>query len=364
LEDYKEKYDVLMFDYENYQNTAEKSMQTLNQRVITLEKKLDAFANIVEVSRYINLNMNDTNLIYMINDMLIGVLGVTYATIYTMMNERLSIKVTNKGLKSKNAYKIDTIIKERNYQPFLMNYEKPIYDDLMLDIPTYSVIGVPIELQNKLLGYILLEHSMHDFFNKEHMIFMQAITNQIAVTIENNILYQKVIENHQKIFEVSIRDPLLGIYNRRYFFDSLVERIKSNYDIKFGIVMIDLDTFKKVNDTYGHVFGDEVLKSTTRIIQNNIDDKDMLARFGGEEFVIYINDILNMDAVIYKIEKIRRLISENLITHESIEYKVTASFGLSIFSKDAYTLDKTLEVADARLYKAKLTGKNKVVFND
>jgi diguanylate cyclase (GGDEF)-like protein len=364
-DNYKEMYELLYKDYESYQFMAEKTMQNLNQRISELEKKLDKLTGIVEVSRYINLYMNDDNLIHMINDMLIGVIGVTECTFYLMKNDKLEVQMMNlrqcKGCNCTSKVCSErhrcnqkhNLIRIHKRQSFVLNSETPIFTGEGQTI--HSVLGIPIEIKGNLIGYTLLEHTLYNFFNKEHEIFLQALTNQIAVTLENNRLYQQIVGNASK-------DPLLGINNRRYFFETMQKKIVDNPNNEFAIVMLDIDHFKKVNDAYGHVFGDETLKTISNIILENIDSaNDILARYGGEEFVLCIRNIKNIESLYRKIDNIRMKICESLIEFEGKVSKVTASFGVSIYPYDASNLEYTLEVADRRLYEAKRTGRNKVV---
>lgn len=366
-DNYKEMYELLYKDYESYQFMAEKTMQNLNQRISELEKKLDKLTGIVEVSRYINLYMNDDNLIHMINDMLIGVIGVTECTFYLMKNDKLEVQMTNLN-HCKGSHCSDKVCNERHRcnqkynlirihkrQSFVLNSETPIFTGEGKSI--HSVLGIPIEIKGSLIGYTLLEHTLFNFFNKEHEIFMQAITNQIAVTLENNMLYKQIVGSASK-------DPLLGINNRRYFFETMQKKIMDNPNNKFAIVMLDIDHFKKVNDAFGHVFGDETLKKISNIILENIDGtNDMLARYGGEEFVMCIENIRDTDSLYIKIDNIRMRICESLIEFEGKISKVTASFGVSIYPCDASNLEYTLEVADRRLYEAKRAGRNRVIIS-
>ncbi|KAA0259558.1 diguanylate cyclase [Deferribacter autotrophicus] len=154
-------------------------------------------------------------------------------------------------------------------------------------------------------------------------------------------------------------DDLTKSYNRRFFWEvakkeeTRANRYKSNY----SIIMLDIDNFKNINDTYGHNVGDFVLKKLADAIKLNIRNSDTLARFGGEEFVILLPETDKEKAFLVA-EKIRNKV-ENM-EFDEINEKVTVSFGVA--SRDeANDLDEVIKIADERLYKAKETGKNKVV---
>lgn len=351
---YNEDYLKLKDEFETYQNFAESTIQLLTEKNIKLEKKLDAITNIVEISKYINSYLSDKNLIPMINDMIIGILGATYCSIYLMEENHLAIKASN--LKD---YSCDLSHKEiyedlLNGRPFILNSKEPLFDKVYYKENIHSLIGVPIYLREKFIGYIIVEHALNNFFVHEHIKFISTIANQIAIALENNNLYHQIREN-------SIRDPLLGIYNRKYFYDVIEKKLSKGRKKKFAIVMMDLDNFKKANDVNGHQYGDEVLKQTVKIIEENIDKNDMLARYGGEEMVIFVNEFINSSEVYDKIDNIRLKISENIVKYKDVKSSVTASFGVSYYPTDGKNLNEVISVADSRLYVAKKTGKNKVV---
>ena len=207
-----------------------------------LGKKADSLYNIVEISNYINRELRNDNLMDMINDMIIGILGVTYSTIFIKEEKELIIKSTNKV--AGDMYFSDLESKNINeFKEFLINSIEPIkvIDDIKDSI--HSVIGMPIKLRNKLLGYILVEHKIYNSLNDESKLFLQSIASQVAIAIENSLLYKQLKEMTEK-------DPLLGIYNRNYFFNYLEDKILDTKKKNFALVMIDIDDFKKVNDTY------------------------------------------------------------------------------------------------------------------
>lgn len=354
--DFQSKYQKLKEEFETYQDFAENTIQMLNEKNTKLEKNLDALTNIVEISKYINSNVSDDNLIPMINDMIIGILGVTYSSIYLVEDntKKLIIKATNmKGIDF-NLVKNKLFDMLGNGKSFVINCKETIFKDIAEKQQIHSIIGVPIYLGDKFKGYIVVEHTLCNFFSQDHITFISSIANQIGIALENNFLYSKIREN-------SIRDPLMGIYNRRHFFNCIEGKVESSPNEGFAIVMVDIDNFKKVNDTYGHQFGDKVLVEIAGILQKNIENEDYVARYGGEEIVIYINRANDYSEVFQRIETIRRQISSNIIEYGDIKKSVTASFGISYYPQDGETLQKVIGVADAMLYYAKNSGRNKVV---
>lgn len=344
------KLEKLQEEYSNYQNFSETNIKYLSDEKEKLSKKLDAMSSIIEVSKYINSNVSHEDLIPMINDVIIGILGVNYSTIYFKEDsEDLLVRATNITSKTYNFYnKIFTGLE--NGEAFLINCKKPVFSDCL---NIRSVVGVPIYIMDILRGYVIVEHSLYDFFGYEHISFISSIANQIGIAIENAILYKK-------IRETSIRDPLLGIYNRKHFFELVKSAAEADKHKKFAVVMIDVDDFKKVNDIYGHQYGDEVLIETCRVIRNNLEEKDIVGRYGGEEIILFIGEAANNSEVLKKIENIRTKIMTNIVRLGNISSSITVSLGVEFFSSSDNIID-VVGRSDKALYKAKNLGKNKVV---
>lgn len=359
MEDHEKLYEdyvKLKQEFSTYQNFAEEQIQIMSEKNTELEKKLDVLANVVEISKYINSNISDDNLIPMINDMIIGILGVTYSTIYLkepngdLIVRACNIKVPNYDIISNEIFSL-----VGSKEPIVINSREPMFNEYRHKLNIHSIIGVPITLRDKFRGYIVVEHTLFDFFGHGHIKFISSIANQIGIAIENNILYKR-------IKETSIKDPLLPINNRKHFFDIIEEKVAKYPKKSFAIVMVDIDFFKSFNDSYGHQFGDKVLIETARVLSKNIDqNKDKIARYGGEEIVIYIDDASSHENVFKIVDDIRKKLSNNIVKYEGIEKSVTASFGISYYPENGDTVQKVLNVSDSMLYKAKKTGRNKVV---
>jgi len=155
-------------------------------------------------------------------------------------------------------------------------------------------------------------------------------------------------------------DSLTGLYNRKHFLKLAtvdIERaIRMNQTIYTG--MLDLDFFKKVNDTYGHAAGDLILKATAGIIHNTIRSYDLLGRFGGEEFVLLCTDLEPSEAFTL-MERIRENMEDSITVYEGVEIKITCSIGLAKFDRND-SLESAIKNADEALYVAKNSGRNQV----
>lgn len=162
-----------------------------------------------------------------------------------------------------------------------------------------------------------------------------------------------------RLQELSFRDPVTDLYNRRFFLMRLEEELSRyrRYKHPLTIALLDLDGFKAVNDEYGHAEGDQTLHEVARIIMENSRGINVVARWGGDEFVVLLVETGRLAGRAY-CERIRRLLSEHVFPHK---LPITASFGVAAIPDDD-TLDseKLLALADARLYAAKRGGKNRV----
>ena len=161
------------------------------------------------------------------------------------------------------------------------------------------------------------------------------------------------------IKKMSERDKLTGLYNRHYT-DSILEdmqKMSQRYDTKCGLILIDIDDFKRVNDTYGHPIGDCVLKEFSSLLNKTIRETDTLGRWGGEEFLLVVPNATK-EAVLSLSDKLREKIEQYNFT--SVK-NITASFGVSLLKKDEDIASLVIRT-DKALYKAKSNGKNRVEF--
>lgn len=346
-----EKYNQLKNDYESYQKMAEKIIQNQNAKIVELDKKLDMMSLIVEISEYTNKRLGNEDIIYTINDIMIGILGVTYSSVYITEDGKLKLKSTNLKC-TKHHKKIHEFNNtDQGLNVCLINSPDNISKDDNIEI--HSAIYMPVYLKDNLLAAIVVEHNIYQYLNDNHIKLLTALSNHLAICIENNRLYNKIKESSQ-------RDGLTGLYNRSHFF-SVVEK-KTRYSAKpYAIIMIDIDNFKKCNDTYGHQCGDSVLKEISGIVKSNLRKEDIVSRYGGEELIIFMNDIAKPSYVYYRMEHIRRIIEKTIIYYNNSNSNVTVSIGISVSKNKHEALDQTIRRADINLYKAKNSGKNRVV---
>jgi len=215
-----------------------------------------------------------------------------------------------------------------------------------------SYLGVPLVLREQVMGVLGVESLQANAFTPDHIRIGETIANQVGLAIEN----AKLFDQMQKM---AITDGLTGLNNRRYFME-LAEKEFSRakrYHKQISVAMIDIDHFKKVNDSYGHMSGDMVLQRLAQIMTNMMRDIDVICRYGGEEFMILFPETSISDAA-SAAERLCKTIAETNFAVEEGSTKITISIGLAENSSGITTLYDVLQAADRALYDAKDAGRN------
>jgi diguanylate cyclase (GGDEF)-like protein len=177
-----------------------------------------------------------------------------------------------------------------------------------------------------------------------------------------NTMAQELAREHQALQNLSVRDPLTGLFNHREFYRLLAEELERarRYRHPLSLLMLDLDFFKRVNDTYGHQAGDHALMTVTGLIAGELRRVDEVARYGGEEFAVILPETPGSEAMALA-ERIRQAVAAKpLAINKTEEVSLTVSIGLAVFAEDAKTVDDLVKKADDALYRAKQEGRNRV----
>ncbi len=166
----------------------------------------------------------------------------------------------------------------------------------------------------------------------------------------------------KKLVALTLNDELTGSYNRRFLMNFLEDELYRcrRYNRPFSVIMMDIDHFKKINDTCGHPFGDEVLKLFASTVVRNMRKSNRFARYGGEEFVCVLPETDSEGGVGFA-EKIRKLIEELPLSYKQSQVKITSSFGVITYTDDINDIATLMKKVDDALYKAKESGRNRVV---
>lgn len=225
--------------------------------------------------------------------------------------------------------------------------------------PPYNYIAYGIPQLFLTIGIILVGH------NSDKMIatLMNGAMFFVCVVIITTIQYnnqKNYITQNLRLTYLSNYDSLTGLINRRFFEQSMELRMEQE-EQSACLVILDIDDFKKVNDIYGHRAGDQVLTEMSRILSESVREKDLVARWGGEEFIILLMGVSLSEGEVI-VERIRKDVQQLGIPWEDRTIHVTASFGITKLSgNDSKYYDDFFQKADAGLYEAKVGGKNQYV---
>jgi len=218
---------------------------------------------------------------------------------------------------------------------------------------TKSRMCIPLVSFGQTLGVLMLESEQPGNFQQGDVESMEAVADICATAIQNAHYVDRVKQ-------LAYLDGLTGIFNRRYFELRVVEEIDRARRFKTGmaVLMVDIDQFKRLNDEFGHLLGDEVLRQVSSIFHGQLRKIDVVCRYGGEEFAILLSQT-NPQHSLQVAEKLRRLV-ENW-QFPGVPRSVTISAGVATFPDHGITRDDLVKSADAGLYAAKQGGRNRVL---
>lgn len=217
-----------------------------------------------------------------------------------------------------------------------------------------SYAGAPIHIKGETIGFLNVSHCKAGFFTSFHGERLQAIANHAAIAIQNARLYAEV----QRLAMI---DPLTGLYNRRGLFEfgqREIERSK-RYGSALSALLVDVDHFKQYNDEHSYATGDHVLVEVARRCRSVVRKADLVARFGGDEFVILLSEC-NVHSAHIAAEHVREVVNSALIDTEEGLLPVTVSIGIATLADDAPDLGQLIHDAGQATHEAKESGRNRV----
>ncbi len=270
---------------------------------------------------------------------------------------------------SKVMYKVKTNMRD-NYRQLLINHiENYCFDPYIKEGKTYvdnhvtnrydflkdnllgSILIVPFVKENKVIGALYIGHSTYDYFY-DNKAFYEAIVSQFMVALDNANLYKKMES-------MAIRDGLTGIYNRRFLTKLFRETIKNavRNSQSVSVVLFDIDYFKRVNDTYGHVFGDLVIQNIAKLgWATSKEHGGIIGRFGGEEFVIIFQN-KGVDEAYAIVKDLHEKIQNMRLRHGTDVVEVDVSMGLTSYPETCKNPEELLSRADWSMYYSKQNGR-------
>lgn len=243
----------------------------------------------------------------------------------------------------------------RNERQYLSIPEDVKLDGLLAQYrPSHTFIE-PIIYKDVPLGLLIFTNDKP--FDDDNFKYIDILINNLSMAINNALV-------HDQLSRLAAKDSLTNLYNRRYG----INRLKEEYSrtvrngAPFGVALIDVDHFKKINDTYGHLIGDRVLVEMSSMLQRSLREGDVAIRYGGEEFMILLMGAAEKDCLIIT-ERVRRIIEDMIVQHQSQQIKFTVSIGLTSYPEcDVSNVDELINVADKALYFAKDNGRNQIHF--
>ena len=226
--------------------------------------------------------------------------------------------------------------------------------DELTQMDTRSVVCVPIRGREKILGVIELVNCLgRESFRREDIPILKSLADYAAIALEN-------ARYVQRIHELTITDDCTALYNARHLnfvLDAEIYR-STRYNYEFSVIFLDLDHFKQINDTRGHLVGSKLLWMIGDIIKGHLRLIDYAFRYGGDEFVVLLPQTAKKNSLMV-VRRLKDLLNSKVFfTDEGLNIKVTASFGVASFPNDGRTRKELLRMADEAMYLVKNTTRN------
>ena len=253
-------------------------------------------------------------------------------------------------------------INETAYLAYMVETRQPFYITDVNDFPgwvstetswhTGSWLGAPLVAHNRLLGFLTLDKVEHGHYTAMHAARLEALAGHAAIALLNALTFGEVEQ-------ASITDFVTGSFNHRYFHQQLSQEVDRSRRLgqPLSLLMIDLDNFKVVNDSYGHQVGDLVLHSLAELLRGELRVVDILARYGGEEFTVILPGTTE-ESVVHVAEKLRRAVAAQVFRVNDLDIPVTVSIGGATYPDHASSARELVECADQAMYLAKDGGRN------
>jgi diguanylate cyclase (GGDEF)-like protein len=278
-----------------------------------------------------------------------------YLTVYKAMDSDKLQSIKNRMTVEENCWAV------KSGKEFINNGSSSDFDCKDFYSESASYICLPIILGDIVSGVIQIQSDKKNYFSNDLIAEIKVYIDNITPVISNI----RLLESLNNMASV---DTLTKAYNRRYLDKYLEEQIKISKEnnLHLSVIMIDIDFFKRFNDTYGHDAGDYVLMYFADTLKFNVRETDVVSRYGGEEFIVVLPRTNHRGA--YRVaEKLRKKVEEMSLTAISNENppKITCSLGISVYPLHGNNIDKLIQSADKALYKAKNSGRNRTcIFGD
>jgi diguanylate cyclase (GGDEF)-like protein len=330
-----------------------------------LDKKVYDLFTLFNIGKELNSTLSMETILKITCFTSMGQLGITVMSIM-LMDEHDGNKLSPiymKGLRKDPERPVSIRPGEDFVSQFRLN-DQPIILNTMEDHPEFKAeidfltaykthLIAPLTAKDQVIGLLLLGKKLSgEEFTQSEKDFLTTLTSLSALALRN-----------ARHYEQAITDEMTKLYLKRYFQLRLDEELKraARYHSKVALMMIDIDHFKSVNDTWGHTKGDEVLTRVAKAIRENFRDVDVPARYGGEEFAVIMPEVSKRDALVAA-ERLRNTVAAipfpSLVLDNGGSRQITISLGISEFPGDGKMPLQLIEASDAALYRSKETGRN------
>lgn len=254
-------------------------------------------------------------------------------------------------------------------EAYLAEYPDSASTKLLVAEGMRSNLTCPLIAQGKPVGFLFFTSHKKNTYQNIHQAIFLKIAGQISILVEKSRLYQQVYELNQKLLfaqrELQIQathDSLTGIYNHGAIIKHLEAQLArtKRHNQTLSVIMIDVDNFKRFNDTYGHLAGDAMLKFVAARMKECLREYDYIGRYGGEEFLVVLGDA-DYETAVKTAERLNRVVGGETVVFGGNILAATISLGVAVVEDCAiHKIDEIIMAADQELYKAKSNGRNRV----
>ena len=341
------------------------SIKFVREKNNKLQKDVEDIFGIYEGVRNVTATLHIEEILDLMTQMLHKFFDFSKADLYLLSVEKNNFfitmqydfisKITVKEKIEMNDERIKEVVSQKRAVLYPTENEINIFGDDEEVKTTYMI--VPLIVEEKVIGVIKMEREGEPFlpFGPDDLHKLSILCAQTSVILRRARLYAEVEM-------LAIIDGLTGLYVHRHFQEKLVQELRraEAYGEVFSLVMADIDYFKKYNDGYGHLAGDELLRRVAKTIKEGLRETDIAARYGGEEFAaILIHQ--GKDEAMQAAENIRKKVQAIKLEIGGTDTGVTISIGISTFPRDGESATEIIKHADEALYKAKEGGRNRAV---
>lgn len=332
-----------------------------------LQRKVEELSTLYEIGRELSSSLDLDDLLQKIVDSVVRLTGAQVCSLMLLDEDKqtLSIRVA-KGLSPQIQKRTRARVGE-GIAGWVAQHGTPLLVEDIEKHPlfrrknrsryrTKSLLSVPLAIKGEVIGVLNVNNKRNDeVFTQRDLDLMTLLASHAAIAIENARLYEE-------LEQLAVTDGLTQLYVRRHFMEELAKELRRarRYHRPLAVVMMDIDHFKRINDTYGHPVGDEVLRELGRRLRQSARQDDVLGRYGGEEFIAALVET-NKERGLQAAERLRRSVEEQPFSTRAGTLAVTISLGLASFPEDAEEMEDLIQKADQALYRAKEEGRNRVV---